>query len=97
MIFKKDVEEKREALKIIITTKPGELKSFASWQDWWELWDNYCSQVIGSADVPLRYVYRPESDVSEDSKNADYPTQEEWYVNNTILARRHYQLDNIRV
>jgi hypothetical protein len=94
---RKEVEERKDAMKDQELSKPPKLSSFKDWVNWWELWDTYMQQTYGSADIPLSYTYREHDLVTPDMRARQYPDEDDKYMNITALAGRHYQLDNRRV
>jgi hypothetical protein len=94
---RKDVEERKAAMKDQELTKPPKLTSFKDWVNWWELWDTYMQQTYGMADIPLSYVYREHEIATPEMRTAAYPEDDDLYIAITELRGRHYQLDNRRV
>ena len=97
MRFRREVSEKKEASLGTTPTNPEPLKTFGSWQDWFELWDNYMLQIVGAAEIPLRYIYRKTESVSVQVLDAAYSTGEDQFYNTTELKGSHFDLDNERV
>ena len=94
---KKEVDERKAATKDQEPTKPPKLANFKDWMSWWELWDTYMQQSYGTADIPLSYIYREHSTVTAKIRNAAYAEEDDRYTATTVLAGRHFQLDNKRV
>jgi hypothetical protein len=65
---RKNVEERKAAMKDQELTKPPKLTSFKDWVNWWELWDTYMQQTYGMAEIPLSYVYREHKLVTNDMR-----------------------------
>jgi hypothetical protein len=94
---RKDVEERKTAMKDQEFAKPPKLTSFKDWVTWWELWNTYMQQTYGMADIPLSYVYREHDIVTPAILAAAYAEPDDMYSAITVLSGRHYQLDNRRV
>jgi hypothetical protein len=94
---RKEVGERKAATKDQELTKPPKLANFKDWVNWWELWDTYMQQMYGSADIPLSYIYRDHDTVTPELRAAVYADEDDRYTATTVLAGRHFQLDNKRV
>jgi hypothetical protein len=74
--------------------KPPKLTELSKWTKWWELFTTYLGRVRGAALVPLTYLVREHSAVTEEIRNRAYPTPEDRLIATTALAGSHYVLDN---
>ena len=77
--------------------KPPHLKDFGSWRIFWEKLDSYFSQTYGVAEIPLNYIYRTHTEVTDEMRVRDYESNDQLYYMITALRGSHYQEDNKRV
>eukprot|EP00978_Attheya_sp_CCMP212_P021063 scaffold61103_cov38-Attheya_sp.AAC.1 len=92
--WKKEVYDKKAANKYRDPSKPPKLSTFKNWRPWWEHWDNYMSQLFGSANLALRYIYREHKTVTPAMLAETHPSYHERFTAITAFKNSHYVEDN---
>lgn len=73
------------------------LKSFASWFDFKELLSTALLKARNTASVPLAYLVRDHTDVTDEIRSAPYPSIDEELISTTVLTGSHFAVDNKRL
>ena len=75
---RKTLKEATEDVELMKPEPP--LKDFKHWIAFWEHWLNYVSQLYGTADISLLYVFCEKAEVADAADyDADYTDNEECY------------------
>ena len=77
--------------------KPDLLKNFNNWISWWTQVENYLATIEGVAEIPLTYIARPHSEVTDEIRNATYDNNMDRLIAITTHDGTHYARDNATV
>jgi hypothetical protein len=86
--------EEKIATDLINVKPPGVLKNLNKFRDWWETWSMYMRSKRGAARIPLVYVFREHTAVTDDIRDKTYETTDEKYINCFTLDGTYFEVDN---
>ena len=74
---------------------PGVLKSLSKFREWWETFSNYMRSKRGAARIPLVYIFRKHTEVTDEMRaRDDFESTDDEYTTLFALEGTYYQVDN---
>ena len=76
---------------------PVKLKDVTQWREFWEAFDGTCMAERGVMKIPLSYIYRTHTEVTDEIRAAAYDDSDQRYMATVVLRGPDYKIDNGRV